>query len=159
LDRPKTAGTLFMATTAQAPKTWHIVVSGLFTCFLLLASFALALFGAASYNDSYSHDADKMWGIASLAAGGLLFLASCGGLAFLCLRRQAIWYGGVSAHGISLLGLIVVVVAGFQMMAAAKQRGGDWGALAVLGSLIFGIVIPGFLAFTVVANSCVLFRL
>lgn len=143
---------------AADPKTWQIVVLALLSGLLLLASFAFALFGGASYNDSYSHDADRAWGIASLVAGGFLLLASGSALLFLLARKQPIWYAAVTAHGFTLLAQAVVVGEGFLMMVDAKRRGGDWGALAVLGSLIFGILIPTIVGLLTLGSGYFLIR-
>src|SRR5262245_24384811 len=101
---PPSGGIAFMPTDATdpAPKTWRVVLSALLSAFLLLAALGLALLGGASYNDSYSHEADRAWGVASLATGGLLFAASCLALAFVFARRQAVRLPALAAHGLAL---------------------------------------------------------
>lgn len=141
------------------PKRWPMWVSGFLSILLLLVSLVLAVTGGAVYNDTYSHETDRAWGIACLVAGGLLFVASSVALVFLLIRKPSIGLAAIVFHGLALIAHVVVVVEGFPMMADAKRRGGDWGALAVFGSLLFGIIVPILIGLMTSANSYLLYCL
>lgn len=119
---------------------------GLIFVLLLLASPLLGLGGWASYVDSYSHDADRFWGLVTTPIAGASFLCSAAALGWLALRKPllasvAIWLGGLAIAGLGLS-----IYAGCGMVAEAHRRGGDYGGLAVIAGLFFGILCPAGLA-------------
>jgi hypothetical protein len=124
------------------PRTWLIVLSALNLLFLVLASLALGFFGLMSYTDSYSHDADRWWGLVGMSVSPVLFFSGLAAIAFLIVRKQPAWSASAVLLVLSLVGLGLLIVAGFGMLEGAKRRGGDWAGIAVLGSMIVGIVCP-----------------
>ncbi len=134
------------------PKPWLVILSWVVSVLLIPASLSLGFFGLMSYTDSYSHDADRWWGIVGMSEAALLFLSSVAATSFLILRKPAAWSASALLLVLALIGIGVLIAAGFGMLAAAKYRGGDWAALSILGSVIFGIICPtlaGLLAFGV----------
>jgi hypothetical protein len=119
-----------------------VVLSVIIFIFLGLASLGMALFGGGTYSDSYSHEADRLWGVVAMIEGGFMFLASIAAIASLFLRSKTIWRVTIILLVLSLAGVGVLIWAGFGVLADAKRRGGDWAAASIDTSLIFGIVFP-----------------
>ena len=124
---------------------------------LLPGSLLLALFGLASLNDSYSHDADMLWGVLSAAEAALLILGSLASLAYLITRNQVIGKVAILFLVLSILGCFCDIAAGVQMFNASQHRGGDWAGFAVVGNLLFGILFPAVLGLLAAGGgACIL---
>jgi hypothetical protein len=122
---------------------------------LLLASAALALFAAATYADSYSHEAELRWALANSLAAGTLFLASGVSLLFTVIRKRPVWHAAVILLVVALAGIGLSIWAGAEMLAATKRRGGDWAGVGVLAAFVFGIACPVLIGLlTLAAGSC-----
>jgi hypothetical protein len=130
------------ATDRPRARVWPIVVAAVLFVLVLPASLLLAVFGLAAYNDSYSHDSDRVWALIDVPVAGGLLLASFAALLFLIIRKQALWRAAVGLLALSLAGIVVLMVAGNAMVADTSRRGGDWAAAGVLGGLLFGMACP-----------------
>ncbi|HLX65170.1 MAG TPA: hypothetical protein VKX17_28135 [Planctomycetota bacterium] len=144
------------AVTNSKPKRWPVVLSVIIFLFLGAASLGLALFGGASYTDSYSHEADRLWAILAMIDAGIIFSASIAAFLFLFRRSETIWKATILLLVLSLAGDGVLIWAGFGMLADAKRRGGDWAGLSVAGSLILGIVCPALIGVAAFAGGACL---
>ncbi|OAI50729.1 hypothetical protein AYO44_05525 [Planctomycetaceae bacterium SCGC AG-212-F19] len=130
------------ASFSAPTNVWLVILSVVLLVLLILASLALVFFGVLSYTDSYSHDADRWWGMVGMTVAPLLFLSGASALLFLVLRKPLAWSASMALLVLTLVGIGVLIAAGFGMLAEAKRRGGDWAALGYLGSLVFGIGYP-----------------
>ena len=135
-----------MSTISESPSSkpsrWPGIVALIIFCLLGMISPVMVLFGAASYNDSYSRDADKTWALWQMFDAGLLFLACVAAILFILRKTEVFWSATKILVLLALLGDGLVIKSGFEMQAAAQHRGGDWGAVGVAASLFFGILIP-----------------
>ena len=146
-DRPASGRA---AVTPANPKRWPVVLSVIIFIFLGLASLGMALFGGGTYSDSYSHEADRLWGVAAMLEGGFMFLASIAAIASLVLRSKTIWRVTIILLVLSLAGVGVLIWAGFGQLADEKSRGSD---AVGLPSFIFGIVFPALIGVAALAGG------
>ena len=116
-----------------------VVLSVIIFMFLGLVSLGMAVFGGGTYSDSYSHEADRLWGVVAMIEGGFMFLASIAAIASLFLRGKTIWRVTIILLVLSLAGVGVLIWAGFGMLADEKLRGSD--AIGI-PTFIFVVVIP-----------------
>jgi hypothetical protein len=121
---------------------------------LLLASATLAFFGLMTYTDSLSHEqAERRWSVVCMVVAALLSLTSVSSILSLILRRRTAWSAAVGLSGLSMLGIGVLIWAGFSMLVANGHRGGDWAAVAGLARLLFGVVCPGLVGLLTLAGA------
>lgn len=127
---------------SPGPSTVVTVFTALFFAAILLSSLGFAFFGVAAYLDSPNREADRHWGIAALVGRAVFFLASVAGILSLIVRNKALWVVAAVLVGLSLIAAIAMGVLGVGMIADSQRRGGDWGAAAVVGSTVFGLICP-----------------
>jgi hypothetical protein len=141
----------------QRPKTWIIVISAVWSCFLFPASIWLAGSAAANYFHPHPYppntETDKLWYVASMIAGGLVFVTIVSALASSLTGNRFLRYVSLIAHGFTLLGITFAVAQGYQSMTEAYQRGHS-GKEQALGIFVFGIVVPGLVGLMVLVNGC-----
>jgi hypothetical protein len=147
------------ASVSARPKPWLVISSIVLFSLFVLTSLALAFCGLLNYTDSYSHDTDRWWGIVGMTVAPLLFLSGAAAISFLILREPRVWSASVLLLLLTLVGIGVLIGAGFGMVADAKRRGGDWAAASYFGSLILGIGCPALVGLLALAGGLCLWTL
>ena len=130
------------ASRATPRRRWPFVLAIILFTVLGILGPLLALFGGATRSDSYSHGADRLWGLVAMIEGGLNFLTTVAAFLFLFLPKNFIRIAVFILMALALLSDGLLIWSGCGMLAEAQQRGGDWAAVGVAASLLFGIVLP-----------------
>jgi hypothetical protein len=124
---------------------------------LVLLSLGLAFLGGCTLIDArqFGRRADFVWGIAALACAPVLFAGSVAALVHLKSRGPRAWRTGFVLLAAATATNLVLAGIGSIMVAQARARGGDWGALHVGMTSLLCVDAPILVAIlTGVACAC-----
>ena len=131
-------------------------LAGLFVLLLILSG-GLAFLGGGMLIDArqFGRIADFVWGLIALICAAMLFAGSIAALVHLKSRGPRAWRIGFVLFAAAAAINLLLAAIGMVMVAQARVRGGDWGALHVGVARVFGVFTPLLLAgLTAFAAAC-----
>jgi hypothetical protein len=129
------------STSSPSTRKWGNVVLLLF---LLVCSLGLGFVGYAFMQDAIqlSRTTEFWWGALAFASATTLLVGALSTLVNVRLKRRWLNYFGTTLITLTTIGNLVLVALGIAMVEQAKARGGDWGALHVGITRLFGVGLP-----------------